>query len=167
MSDLKHEEKIAEMMGYYQKGFPVQTHLDDEGLALCATMLAEYTIPQLNAATKKIIRTCKYFPSVAEICEAADSLAEHVSTEGKGVPDAGEAFREMIELFDYTLQKSSDRRHELHSIAVGMINRNVTKKNFKILKKHLSMIVSRKRENNEYFEYVQNYLNEVEQKIYN
>ena len=48
-----------------------------------------------------------------------------------------------------------------------MINRNVTKKNFKILKKHLSMIVSRKRENNEYFEYVQNYLNEVEQKIYN
>ena len=42
-----------------------------------------------------------------------------------------------------------------------------TKKNFKILKKHLSVIVSRKRENNEYFEYVQNYLNEVEQKIYN
>ena len=71
------------------------------------------------------------------------------------------------ELFDYTLQKSSDRRHELHSIAVGIINRNVTKKNFKILKKHLSVIVSRKRENNEYFEYVQNYLNEVEQKIYN
>ncbi len=79
---------------------------------------------------------------------------------------SNKAFRKMIELFDYTLQKSSDRRHELHSIAVGMINRNVTKKNFKILKKHLSMIVSRKRENNEYFEYVQNYLNEVEQKIY-
>ena len=97
MSDLKHEEKIAEMMGYYQKGFPAQTRLDDEGLVLYATMLAEYTIPQLNAAMKKIIRTCKYFPSVAEICEAADSLAEHVSTEGKGVPDAGEAFREMIE----------------------------------------------------------------------
>ena len=80
---------------------------------------------------------------------------------------SNKAFRKMIELFDYTLQKSSDRRHELHSIAVGMINRNVTKKNFKILKKHLSVIVSRKRENNEYFEYVQNYLNEVEQKIYN
>ena len=80
---------------------------------------------------------------------------------------SNKAFRKMIELFDYTLQKSSDRRHDLHSIAVGMINRNVTKKNFKILKKHLSMIVSRKRENNEYFEYVQNYLNEVEQKIYN
>ena len=84
-----------------------------------------------------------------------------------GIENASnKAFRKMIELFEYTLEKSSDRRNELHSIAVGMINRNVTKKNFKILEKHLSVIVSRKRENNEYFEYVQNYLNEVEQKIY-
>lgn len=85
-----------------------------------------------------------------------------------GIENASnKAFRKMIELFEYTLEKSSDRRHELHSIAVGMINRNVTKKNFKILEKHLSVIVSRKRENNEYFKYIQNYLNEVEQKIYN
>ena len=97
MSDLKHEEKIAEMMGYYQKGFPVQTRLDETSLVLYAENLAEYTIPQLNAAMKKIIRTCKYFPSIAEICEAVESLTEHVSTDGKGIPDAGEAFREMIE----------------------------------------------------------------------
>ena len=97
MSDLKHEEKIAEMMGYYQKGFPVQTRLDENSLVLYAENLAEYTIPQLNAAMKKIIRTCKYFPSIAEICEAVESLTEYVSTDGKGIPDAGEAFREVIE----------------------------------------------------------------------
>ena len=97
MSDLNHEQKIAEMMGYYQKGFPVQTRIDDDSFVLYAENLAEYTIPQLNAAMKKIIRTCKYFPSIAEICEAVESLTEHVSTGGKGIPDAGEAFREMIE----------------------------------------------------------------------
>lgn len=97
MATLEHEEKIIEMMGHYQKGFPVQARIDKEGLAFYAEMLAEYTIPQLNAAMKKIIRTCKYFPSIAEICEAVESLAEHVSTDGKGIPDAGEAFGEMIE----------------------------------------------------------------------
>ena len=76
------------------------------------------------------------------------------------------AFKKIIELFDYSLQKSNDRRQDLHSIAVSLINRNVTKKNFKKLKKSLQKIIEYKRANNEYFEYVQNYLNEVEQKVY-
>lgn len=76
------------------------------------------------------------------------------------------AFKKIIELFDYSLQKSNDRRQDLHSITVSLINRNVTKKNFKKLKKSLQKIIEYKRANNEYFEYVQNYLNEVEQKVY-
>ena len=36
----------------------------------------------------------------------------------------------------------------------------------KKLKKSLQKIIEYKRANNEYFEYVQNYLNEVEQKVY-
>ena len=96
MSDLKHETKIADMMGFYQKAFPVQTRLDGDGLVLYAKMLSRYTIPQLRAAMDKIILTCKYFPSIAEICEAVESLTEHVSTGGKGIPTADEAWNEMI-----------------------------------------------------------------------
>lgn len=76
------------------------------------------------------------------------------------------SFKKVIELFDYSLQKSNDRRQDLHSISVNLINRNVTKKNFKKLKKSLQKIIEYKRANNEYFEYIQNYLNEVEQKVF-
>ena len=160
----------------------------------CRKAMADYIIRQADATKKKkIISIIKNKERIDNLTDdriyLLSRLGEEKATiilinqylEGKklntslyfagplfGIEKASnKAFRKMIELFDYTLQKSSDRRHELHSIAVGMINRNVTKKNFKILKKHLSVIVSRKRENNEYFEYVQNYLNEVEQKIYN
>ena len=160
----------------------------------CRKAMADYIIRQADAEKKKkIISIIKNKERIDNLTDyriyLLSRLGEEKATiilinqylEGKklntslyfagplfGIEKASnKAFRKMIELFDYTLQKSSDRRHDLHSIAVGMINRNVTKKNFKVLKKHLSMIVSRKRENNEYFEYVQNYLNEVEQKIYN
>ena len=76
------------------------------------------------------------------------------------------SFKKIIELFDYSLQKSNDRRQDLHSISVNLINRNVTKKNFKKLKMSLQKIIEYKRANNEYFEYIQNYLNEVEQKVF-
>lgn len=159
----------------------------------CRKAMADYIIRQADATKKKkIISIIKNKERIDNLTDdriyLLSRLGEEKATinlinkylEGKklnknlyfdgplfGIEKASnKAFRKMIELFDYTLQKSSDRRHELHLIVVGMINRNVTKKNFKILKKHLSMIVSRKRENNEYFEYVQNYLNEVEQKIY-
>ena len=84
-----------------------------------------------------------------------------------GITNASKkAFKKMITLFEYTIQKDSDRRQYLHSLAVGMINQNVNKKNFKLLEKKLSKIISYRRKNNQYFEYVQNILNEVKERIY-
>ncbi|MDY3939214.1 MAG: hypothetical protein SOZ27_02900, partial [Spirochaetia bacterium] len=84
-----------------------------------------------------------------------------------GITNASnKVFKKMVELFAYTIQKSNDRRQYLHSLAVGMINQNVNKKNFKLLEKKLSKIISYRRKNNQYFEYVQNILNEVKERIY-
>jgi hypothetical protein len=75
-------------------------------------------------------------------------------------------FNAYIKLFVYSLEGPSERRNELHQISVNMINSSVNRHNFKYLKKALSRLIKTRKEKNEYFEYVQGYLNEVEQKVY-
>lgn len=84
-----------------------------------------------------------------------------------GITNANnKVFKKMVELFEYTIQKSNDRRQYLHSLAVGMINQNVSRENFEILKEALVKIIEDRKNNNQCFEHVRKFLKEVEMRFY-
>lgn len=159
----------------------------------CRKSLCEYIIRHADSEKKKkIISTIKEGKSIHNLSEDIIYLLAKLGDEettiklideyinGKeldihlywyghifGITNASKkAFKKMIKLFEYTIQKDSDRRQYLHSLAVAMINQNVSTKNFKILKKYLEKIINYRRNHNQYFEYVQNFLNGVEQRVY-
>lgn len=159
----------------------------------CRKSMCEYVIRHADSEKKKkIISTIKERKSIHNLSkeiiyllaklgdeETTIKLIDEYISEEKldlrlywsghifGITNASKkAFKKMIKLFEYTIQKDSDRRQYLHSLAVAMINQNVSTKNFKILKKYLEKIINYRRNHNQYFEYVQNFLNGVEQRVY-
>jgi len=75
-------------------------------------------------------------------------------------------FKKYIKLFFYSLEKDNDRRQAFHGIAINMIKNSVNKKNFYILKNALKKLIKQKKRKHEYFEYIQSFLNEVEQRVF-
>lgn len=75
-------------------------------------------------------------------------------------------FKKYIKLFFYSLEKDNDRRQAFHGIAINMIKNSVNKKNFHILKNALKKLIKQKKRKHEYFEYIQSFLNEVEQRVF-
>jgi hypothetical protein len=58
--------------------------------------LDELTFFEVKAAVMKLLRTAKFFPTIAEIFEAVDSLKETAT--GRDTKDAGEAWEEAMKL---------------------------------------------------------------------
>jgi len=71
-----------------------------------------------------------------------------------------------IELFEYSLQKSNDRRPDLQMLSLNAIKRAAKKENYKLIKRYFSRMRTKRRNNNQYFEELENALNEIEQKVY-
>jgi hypothetical protein len=90
---------IVKTLSLYLEMFP-ECKLSPTGLNMYAATLSKYSVAQVKAAMDKLmadVETGTYFPKPAHIIKAINDLAVHVSTDGRGIPDAGEAFREMIE----------------------------------------------------------------------
>jgi hypothetical protein len=74
--------------------------------------------------------------------------------------------KKYIQLFTYSYEKSNDRRQYLSDIARAGIKDTVTKKNFSVLRRQFLRLISLKKKKNEYFEYIHNFLDEVEQSVF-
>ena len=90
---MSNETDIIKVLAPYLAAFP-QSRMDRSGLIIYARALKELSVAEINAAMLHLIRTMKFFPSVAEIFEAADTIRG--AAKNSGLPDAGEAWREAI-----------------------------------------------------------------------
>ena len=92
-------KEIVNVLNAYLEMFP-ECKLGSKGLNMYAFTLSQYSAEQVNAGMRKLmqdVETGTYFPKPAHIIKAINDLSIHVATDGKGIPDAGEAFKEMLE----------------------------------------------------------------------
>ena len=86
-------ESSAKLLALGRKSFP-SSKADAETITLYLAALDDLTYAQIKAGVLKCMNTAKFFPTIAEIREAAESMVEHANHTGK--PDAGEAWGEVI-----------------------------------------------------------------------
>ena len=89
---VNHEAKIVDALMPYLLAFP-QSKITAEGLVIYAKALSVLSIAEINAAMLKLMRTCKFFPSVAEIFEQAEVMREFAANTEALSPD--EAWEEV------------------------------------------------------------------------
>lgn len=83
------------LLRQYLSAFPNAT-MQDSAWAIYARALSILSVEEINAAMLKLLTTCKFWPSVAEIIEAARSIK--ITAEGNTVPAAAEAWGEIMQL---------------------------------------------------------------------
>ena len=88
----EHETEIIMTLTPYLLAFP-QSKMTAEGLVIYAKALSSLSIAEINAAMLKLMRTCKFFPTVAEIFEQAAVMKDFAS--GKEIPSPDEAWAEV------------------------------------------------------------------------
>lgn len=88
----EHEKQIVMALTPYLVAFP-QSKMTAEGLVIYAKALGGLSLGALNAAMMKLIKTSKFFPTIAEILEAAESLKQFAS--GQRLPTPAEAWAEV------------------------------------------------------------------------
>ena len=69
--------------------------MQDSAWAIYARALSVLSVEEINAAMLKLLTTCKFWPSVAEIMETAKSIK--ITADGKTVPAAAEAWGEVMQ----------------------------------------------------------------------
>jgi len=89
------ETEIVKLLRQYMTAFPSNT-LADGAWAIYARALSSLSLDEINAAMLKLLRTSKFFPSVAEIFDAAKSIREFAREDV--LPTAAEAWQEAINL---------------------------------------------------------------------
>lgn len=87
----EHETEIIMTLTPYIVAFP-QSKMTAEGLVIYAKALSSLSVAEINAAMLKLMRTCKFFPTVAEIFEQAAVMKEFAT--GGGLPTPDEAWAE-------------------------------------------------------------------------
>lgn len=86
-------ESSAKLLTLARKSFP-SSKADAETITLYLAALDDLTYAQIKAGVLKCMNTAKFFPTIAEIREEAESMVEHANHTGK--PDAGEAWGEVM-----------------------------------------------------------------------
>ena len=89
---MSHEAKIVETLTPYLLAFP-QSKMTAEGLVIYAKALSSLSTAEINAAMLKLMRTCKFFPTVAEIFEQAEVMSNFAANTELPTPD--EAWEEV------------------------------------------------------------------------
>lgn len=87
--------RIVKLLTPYLTVYPA-CKLEASGLMLYARALQDVPLDELDAAMVRLMRTNKFFPSVAEILDAVKTTREVISGEDQG--GAGAAWHEAMEL---------------------------------------------------------------------
>lgn len=98
----EHQKEIVMALVPYLLAFP-QSKMTQEGLVVYAKALQSLSVAEVDAAMLKLMRTCKFFPSVAEIFEQADAMKSYARKASLPSPDEAwqEAMREAHDKFVY------------------------------------------------------------------
>lgn len=94
LNGLTHS-KIVKLLTPYLTVYPA-CKLEASGLMLYARALQDVPLDELDAAMVRLMRTSKFFPSVAEILDAVKTTRDVIS--GKDTGGAGAAWQEAMEL---------------------------------------------------------------------
>lgn len=94
LNGLTHS-KIVKLLTPYLTVYP-SCKLEASGLMLYARVLQDVPLDELDAAMVRLMRTSKFFPTVAEILDAVKTTRDVISGEDKG--GAGAAWHEAMEL---------------------------------------------------------------------
>ena len=90
------DKTIAMVLAPYMTVFPT-CKLDKAGLMIYARALSGYQPKVVDAAMVKLLKTSKWFPTVAEIIEAIESMTNHARREeGHGELTSAEAWAEVM-----------------------------------------------------------------------
>ena len=89
------EVEIIKILKPYCMAFP-KSGMTEGTLLIYSRALSDLPPAELNAAMLYLLRTSKYWPTVAEIIEAVKILRERV--QGTALPSAADAWGEVIEL---------------------------------------------------------------------
>lgn len=90
----KNDEMKLKLLTVTAKSFSY-ARIDSDTIVFYVKMLTELDYPVLEAAIRKILRTAKYFPTIAEILAAADDVT--AAATGTDKFDAGQAWGEAME----------------------------------------------------------------------
>ncbi len=96
---MTEQQKIVMILGQYATLY-TDYKLDAVGLRMYVEALQGIPVPAIEAAMKKLARTCKFFPKPAEIIPEAESIMEYLSEQNGGThtPTAAEAWGEVQDL---------------------------------------------------------------------
>ena len=89
--DKNHERDIIVTLTPYLIAFP-QSKMTAEGLVIYAKALSSLSVAEINAAMLKLMRTCRFFHTVAEIFEQAEVMRAFAA--GSSLPTPDEAWAE-------------------------------------------------------------------------
>jgi RNA polymerase-binding transcription factor DksA len=97
--------------------------MNEENMSLYATVLSELTEQELKAGVLKCMRTCKFFPSIAEIMEVSNDMVQVATKTKAKSPDEAwnEVQRQMQEAFIYKEPKFSTPEIKTAALAMGWI----------------------------------------------
>lgn len=88
------QTEIIMTLTSYLMAFP-QSKMNEGSLLIYARALSSLSITEIDVAMLKLMQTCKFFPSVAEIFQAAESVK--ITATGSEVPSVDEAWKEVIQ----------------------------------------------------------------------
>ncbi len=90
--------KIAKFLFTLRAAYANASPVSEATLEIYAQMLSDIPEEILDKILYQILNTCKFFPTIAEIRE----IAVNIMTDGKRIPDAIEAWGEVIQQIDLT-----------------------------------------------------------------
>ena len=91
----KHEAGIIMVLTPYLVALP-QSKIEKDSLKVYARALNCLSLEQINAAMLKLMKTSKWFPTIAEIFEASENIETFIT--GKSKPTADMAWAEAMKL---------------------------------------------------------------------
>lgn len=117
---MTQEARIIKLLTPYLMAYP-QNRMDENGLIVYAKALRSLSLEQIEAAMNKLLRTMRFFPSVAEIYAEAESVTRYINGVEDKSPDEAwlEVVRQMQEAFVYKKPTFSTPEIERAALSMG------------------------------------------------
>lgn len=116
------QQRAAQILQPLMLAYP-SAKITPQSIAIYAIALSEITEAELTAGVLRCMRTCKFFPSIAEIMEAAQTVVEVAKGTREKSPDEAwnEVQRQMEEAFVYKKPVFSTTEIEKAALSMGWI----------------------------------------------
>lgn len=117
-----NELEIIKTLTPYMLAFP-QSKMNAQSLVIYAKALSSLSLAEIDVAMTKLLRTMKFFPSVAEIFEQAETMTRFVNADEDKLPDEAwsEVVEQMHDAFVYKKPVFSTPEIEKAALSMGWI----------------------------------------------